>query len=87
MRVIKNKLFQANELAVVSIEIQNRWVNIYEAQLRFQADFTGIKYIMYHHPLIALFFAAVFGVGLFGILLGAVWNSIGKGLPNKEKNM
>ncbi|KAJ8275994.1 hypothetical protein COCON_G00077460 [Conger conger] len=41
------------------IEIQSRLVQIYGAQLRIHAHFTGIRYFLYNFPLMS----AVFGVG------------------------
>ncbi|XP_064117849.1 seipin-like isoform X2 [Macrobrachium nipponense] len=57
-----------NPLSEVQIELHTRHVELYAAQLRIHAVFTGLRYFMYHYPLSA----ATVGVGICMVFLSAV---------------
>ncbi|XP_066961350.1 seipin isoform X8 [Macrobrachium rosenbergii] len=57
-----------NPLSEVHVELHTRHVELYAAQLRIHAVFTGLRYFMYHYPLSA----ATVGIGICMVFLSAV---------------
>ncbi|XP_045619428.2 uncharacterized protein Seipin isoform X2 [Procambarus clarkii] len=55
-------------LSEVHVELQTRFVELYGAQLRIHAVFSGLRYLMYHYPLTA----ATMGIGICMMFLSAV---------------
>ncbi|KAK8389874.1 hypothetical protein O3P69_012808 [Scylla paramamosain] len=55
-------------LSEVYIELASRHVELYAAQMRIHATFSGLRYFMFHYPLIA----AVVGIGICMVFLSAV---------------
>lgn len=52
----------------VHVELASRHVELYSAQLRIHAMFSGLRYLMYHYPLTA----AVIGIGICMMFLSAI---------------
>lgn len=59
---------QVSPLWEVGVEVTSRHVEFYGATLRIHATFTGLRYVMYHYPLVA----ASIGIGICMIFLSTV---------------
>lgn len=55
-------------LSDVHVELESRFVELYGAQLRIHAIFSGLRYLMYHYPLVS----AAMGIGICMVFLSAV---------------
>lgn len=59
---------QVTPLSEVYVRLATKHVELYGAQLRIHAVFSGLRYLMYHYPLTA----AALGIGICMVFLSAV---------------
>ena len=67
---------QDNPVTNVKIEIESRWLQLYSAKLRSQAEFTGLRSFMFHGPVISATIGIATHIVLLSFLFGYVWYRI-----------
>nr|CAH0111538.1 unnamed protein product [Daphnia galeata] len=62
-----------NPVTNVKVEIESRWVQLYSAKLRIQAEFVGLRYFMFYWPTISATIGVSTHVVLLSFLVGYIW--------------
>jgi len=55
------------------VELETRWLELYSANLRIQADFTGLRYFMFYWPGVTATIAIVSNVIILSIIVAYTW--------------
>ena len=71
-----NFYLQDNPVTNVKIEIESKWLQLYSAKLRIQAEFTGLRYFMFHWPVVSATIGIATHVILLSFLIGYFWYRI-----------
>lgn len=64
---------QDNPVTNVRVEIESRWLQLYSAKLRIQAEFMGLRYFMFYWPTLSATIGISTHVVLLSFLVGYVW--------------
>lgn len=59
------------------MEIQSRKVQLYGAVLHIHAQFTGLRFLMFHWPILSAFVGISSNLFFFTIILGLSWSHFG----------
>ncbi|KAK4016626.1 seipin isoform X2 [Daphnia magna] len=62
-----------NPVTNVRVEIESRWLQLYSAKLRIQAEFMGLRYFMFYWPTLSATIGISTHVVLLSFLVGYVW--------------
>lgn len=62
-----------NPVTNICIEIESRWLELYSAQLRIQAQFTGLRYLMFYWPILSATLGIAIHVVIISAIVGYVW--------------
>lgn len=65
------------------VELETRWLELYSANLRIQADFTGLRYFMFYWPGVTATIAIVSNVIILSIIVAYTWFRLLK--PNQVR--
>lgn len=65
--------FQYNPATNIWVEIESRWLQLYSAKLRIQAEFTGLRYFMFYWPVLSATIGIALHVVILSSFVGYVW--------------
>ena len=65
------------------VQIESRWLELYSANLRVQADFTGLRYFMFYWPALSATIGIATNIIILSFITGYIWYRLLQ--PNQVK--